>query len=579
MKNGKKGKSKSLSIPEQYIKDILSGKIGSCAYVKKAVERHVGDLKRVKHKDFGYVFVPEEGFRVIKFFNFLRHSKGEWAGSVFTPSGWQQFILYVVFGWRKKSDGTRRFRTVYLEVPRKNGKTTLAAGIGLYLLDGDNEPGAEVYVAATKYDQAKLCHTEAIRMVKSSPLLRDHINVHRNNLSIDATASKFEPVGRDHDTLDGLNVHGAIIDELHVHKTREMWDVIDTATGSRRQPLIFVITTAGFDRQSICWENHAYVEKILDGVTEDETFFGIIYGVDEGDKWEEEKTWAKANPNYAVSVYPHDLRRKAKKAAEMPSALNAFLRKHLDIWTQSETAWLTQELWSGCAFPVDGEGLKGRVCYGGLDLSSNRDVTAWVLVFPPETDQDKFAVQCRFFIPQDNIEQRVRRDRVNYDVWVREGFMIATPGNRIDLKFVVDQIDQDATNYDLMQIAYDRWGAAQIINELQELGYDEEPGDDNEQILRCLVRFGQGYVSMSPPAKELERLVLGREIRHGGNPVLGWMMSNVIMSEDPAGNIKPDKRKSSERIDGVVALLMALDRAVRHRNEASVYDKRGIIFI
>jgi phage terminase large subunit-like protein len=566
------------SPPEQYIKDVLSGKILVSEYARKAVERHVNDLKKQGTKKFSFTFDPSEGQRVIKFFSLLRHSKGEWAGSVFQLAPWQEFLIYVVFGWRT-IEKTRRFRTVYLEVPRKNGKTTLAAGIGLYLLRGDNEPGAEIYAAATKYDQAKLCHTEAVRMVKSSPGLRGRISVYRNNLSIDETNSKFEPVGRDHDTLDGLNIHGAIIDELHVHKTREMWDVIDTGTGSRRQPLIFCITTAGFDRQSICWENHEYVEKILDGIINDETFFGIIYTVDEGDNWNDESTWAKANPNYGISVYAHDLKRKAKKAAEMPSALNAFLRKHLDIWTQSETAWLTHELWGACSMPVDPDGLKGRMCYAGLDLSTNIDVTAFVMVFPPETENDQFKVLCRFFIPQDSIEVRVRRDRVPYDVWVRQGFIMATPGNRIDLKFVVDQIDQDATTYDLMQIAYDRWGAAQVVADLQELGYDEEPGDDDEQIARCLVRFGQGYASMSSPAKELERLVLGREIAHGGNPVLTWMMSNVIMSEDPAGNIKPDKKKSTEKIDGVVALLMGLDRAIRHQHEKSVYEERGILFL
>ena len=579
-KNGKTGrkKAKKLSIPEKYIKDVLSGKIIVCAYVLKAVERHVNDLKRSKKKDFEYVFSHDEGMRIIDFFGFLRHSKGEWAGSVFKLAGWQQFVLYVVFGWRKKIDGSRRFRTVYLEVPRKNGKTTLAAGIGLYLLDGDDEPGAEIYAAATKYDQAKICHTEAVRMVKSSPLLRDHIKIFRGNLSIELTASKFEPVGRDHDSLDGLNIHGAIIDELHVHKNRDMWDVIDTATGSRRQPLIFCITTAGFDRQSICWENHEYVLKILDGIIEDETFFGIIYTIDDGDNWKDEKTWQKANPNYAVSVYPHDLKRKAAKAAEMPSALNAFLRKHLDIWTQSETTWLSHELWDSCSFSVDPEGLKGRTCYGGLDLSTNKDITAFVLVFPPEIKGDRFNVLCRFFIPQDNIEQRVRRDRVNYDVWVRQGFIFPTPGNRVDLDFVVNQIDHDSINYDLMQIAYDRWGASQIVRQLQELGYDQEPLDDDNPI-RCLVRFGQGFASMSPPAKELERLVLGKEIAHGGNPVLSWMMSNVIMSEDPAGNIKPNKAKSVERIDGIVALLMGLDRAVRHQHEKSVYEERGLLFL
>ena len=579
MKSGKadkKAKNK-ISIPEQYIKDVLSGKILICKFARQAVERHVNDLKKSREKEFPYEFCPAEGMRVIKFFEFLRHSKGEWAGQVFKLSPWQQFITYVVFGWLRKSDRLRRFRTVYLEVPRKNGKTTWAAGIGLYMLDGDDEPGAEIYAAATKKDQAKICHTEAERMVKRSPMLRDHIGIFRDNLHVESTSSKFEPLGRDYDSLDGLNIHGAIVDELHVHKSRDMFDVLDTATGSRRQPLIFTITTAGFDRQTICYELHEYLLKILDGIIEDDTFFGSIYTIDEGDDWKSEKTWAKANPNYGVSVYPHDMKRKVVRAAEMPTALNAFLRKHLNIWTQSETAWITAEQWNSCNSQVDDNSLYGRTCYGGLDLATNIDIAAWVMVFSPIDNDDVFKVLCRFFIPQDNIEKRVRRDRVPYDVWVRQGYIFATPGNRINLDFVVSQIDRDATTFDIMEIAYDRWGANQVVKQLQNLGFDEPIND--KYAPRTLVRFGQGFASMNPPSKELERLVLGNEIAHGGNPVLAWMMSNVIMSEDPAGNIKPNKAKSRERIDGITALLMGLDRAVRHGEEKSVYEEHGILFL
>ena len=570
------------NIPEQYVDDVLSGKVIACKWVKLACKRHLNDLERFKDKDSEYYFNPGAGLKVVKFFEFLRHSKGQWAGQVFKLSPWQQFVVYVVFGWLRREDKSRRFQYVYLEVARKNGKTTLIAGLGLYLLDGDGEPGAEIYSVATKHDQAMISHSEATRMVKSSALLRDHIRIYRNNLHVESTASKFEPVGRDTSTLDGLNVHGALIDELHVHKTRDAWDVMDTATGARLQPLMIAITTAGFDKQSICWEQHSYTERILTGVDHpdvgvtDDTYFGIIYTLDEGEEegWDNEDIWVKANPN--IDIMPtirKDLKKKAKKAFELPSERNAFLRKHLDIWTESETLWITPELWKACGGAVDSEALRGRICYAGLDLSTNKDITAFVMVFPPEAEEDPYRILCRFFIPQDNMEIRVRRDRVQYDVWVRAGYITATPGNVIDYHFVVKQIEQDLKQYDIREIAYDRWGATKIMQDLQDLGFDDPTEIDDP--IRSLVRFGQGYASMSPPMKALERMILAQEIAHGGNPVLAWMASNVVASEDPAENIKPNKEKSRERIDGIVALIMGLDRSIRHAE----VDAPGISFI
>src|SRR5512139_2470424 len=289
---------------EQYIDDVVAGRVSACHWVQQAAQRHIDDLEHGAER--GLHFDQDAAEHVLKFFTILRHSKGEWAGRLIELEPWQQFLLWTLFGW-KRADGTRRFRTAYIEVARKNGKSTMGAGIGLYLLAADGEPGAEIYSAATKRDQARITHLEAVRMVRSSPMLKRRIRTFRDNLNIEGTASKFEPLGADADTTDGLNIHGAIVDEIHAHKTREMWDRLDTATGARRQPLMFGITTAGYDRQSLCWTLNEYSKKVLDRVIDDDTFFGLIYTLDEGDDWQDEKTWIKANPNLNVSKKIDDL--------------------------------------------------------------------------------------------------------------------------------------------------------------------------------------------------------------------------------------------------------------------------------
>lgn len=550
---------------DRYIDGVMDGKIVTNRWVRLAVERHLRDLEDGEDRELW--FDAKAAQLAINFFQFCKHSKGEWAGQTVELEDWQAFKTAIIFGW-KRYNGARRFRTVYIEEPRKNGKSTWAAGVGLYLLVADGEPGAEIYTAATKRDQARIVHSEATRMVKASPALRKRVRVFKDNLHIEGTASKYEPVGRDADSLDGLNVQGAIVDELHAHKTRDLWDILDTATGSRRQPLLLAITTAGFDRQSICWEQHEYTEKILEGLIQDDSFFGLIYSMDEGDDWEDESVWYKANPNLGTSKKLEDMRRQALKAKETPSALNAFLRLHLNVWTQAETRWLSPDSWAACGHAVDADGLRGRTCYGGLDLSSTTDISAFVLVFPPEQDGDTYKVLPRFFIPEAAMRERSRRDRVPYDAWVREGYITATPGNVIDYSFILAQIDEDAQRYDLKEIAFDRWGATKIVQELQDLG-----GED------FVAQFGQGFASMSAPMKELEKLVLSKQLAHGNNPVLSWMASNIVARQDPAGNIKPDKEKSTEKIDGIVALIMGLDRATRHTDTGSIYESRGVLVL
>lgn len=565
-----------------YIDDVLSGRVPACHWVKQAARRHLQDLEIGGER--GLWFDRDAAQLAIDFFGLLKHSKGEWAGQTIHLQAWQQFNIWVVFGW-KREDGTRRFRQAYLEVARKNGKSTIAAGVGNYLLVADGEPGAEVYSAATSRDQARITHSEATRMVKASPALRKRITVFRDNLHIANTASKYEPLSSDYNSLDGLNIHGAIVDELHAHKSRDLWDVLETSTGSRRQPLFLAITTAGYNRQTICWEQHEYTQKILDGVIQDDSFFGIIYTLDgwesqasdeEGDgatpqrdDWEDETVWIKANPGLDVIKKRDAMRRLAKKAGEMPAALNNFLRRELNVWTQAETRWVPLGHWQACGQAVDAAGLRGRIAYGGLDLSSNTDLSAWGLVFPPETDGDPYRYLVRFFIPEENILDRVKRDRVPYDAWVRQGYITATPGNVIDYDWILAQVEEDMQAYDVREIAFDRWGAAQIQTKLLELG-----GPD------FLVQFGQGYASMSPAMKELEKVIVGHTLAHGNNPVLNWMAHNLVAVQDAAGNLKPDKANSLEKIDGMVTLLMALDRATRHEPpKRSVYEDRGLVVV
>lgn len=561
----KQKKHNSLHPAEQYAQDVVDGKIVACKWVRLACERYFHDLEYGHER--GLWFDRETATAAIRFFHLLKHSKGEWAGQFIKLEPWQQFIVWNAFGWMR-ADGTRRFRTIWEEVARKNGKSTMGAGFGLKLAFADREPGAEVYSAATKRDQARIVHTEAIRMVKKNSALRKHIKVYKDNLHMEASASKYEPLGADTDSIDGLNVHGILADEVHAWKSREMWDVLETATGSRRQPMIVAITTAGMDRQSVCYEKHEYTRKVLEGWKDgsfvDDSWFGIIYTIDDDDDWRDEGCWIKANPNLGISKKWDDMRMKAKRAERMPAAQNNFKRRELNVWVQGETKWMDMEAWRECSGKIQAldlpEYLKGRKAYGGLDLSSTSDLSAFVMVFPDENGD--FDVVCRFWLPEDAIEAR-SQEGTHYDEWVRAGYIQATPGNRVDYDWIFEQLEDDADTFDIKQVAFDRWGAAHVVQVLEKQGL-------------TMVEFGQGYASMSSPMKELERLVGLKKIRHGNNPVLTWMADNVVARMDPAGNIKPDKDKSREKIDGIVALIMALDIAFRHPEEKSVYEKRGI---
>lgn len=530
----------SIEVAAAYARDVLNGRIITCKLVQLAISRHLDDLENGHNR--GLYFDEQAAQDILDWFLFLRHSKGEWAGQQFYLEPWQQFHLSVIFGWKRIVDDKRRFRTVYIEMPRKNGKSTETAGIGLFLLVADQEPGAEIYTAATKRDQAKIIHAESTNMVKSSPALSARVHVVRDNLSVLSTSSKYEPLGADADTCDGLNIHAAIIDELHAHKTRALWDVIETGTGSRSQPLIFTITTSGFNKLGICYEQREYVCKILQSIIQDDTYFGIIYTIDEGDDWRMEYTWKKANPNYGISVKPDDIERLCKKAIEMPGAQNNFLCKRLNIWTNAETLWMNMEKWAECNGPVHLEGLRLVPCVGAIDLASTSDICA--LRFVWEVNGSHFT-WGRYYLPEDAVRPRSEKSRVPYDRWADQGLLTLTPGNVTDYNFIERDVMDCMARFQIKGIGFDRWNSSQLVINLTDEGVP-------------MIAFGQGYTSMSAPMKELERLVLSKQLSHAGDEILTWMASNTVCKEDEAGNIKPDRKRSFEKIDGIVTLIMCI---------------------
>jgi len=555
--SSRKGQKSGESPGMAYAQGVLNGDIVAGRLVRLACERHIRE-KAVADKGEGlFYFSDEAAQHAFDFFRFLRHSKGEWAGREFELSPWEQFIIAALFGWRKRSDHTRRFRTALIETARKQGKSTLAAAIGLYLFYGDGEPGAEVYTSGTKKDQAKIVHSEAVRMIAASPELRRAIGTFKDRLFVEGTASKFEPLGADSDTLDGLNVHGAICDEIHAWTSRKLWDTLETSTGSRRQPLLFEITTAGWDRNSFCWTQHAHAISVLEGNLHDDSVFAYVASLDEGDDPFDEAVWIKSNPNLHVSVKIENLREQAEKAKQIPSQLNAFLRFRMNVWTESHSRWIDLDIWDEGGAPIDIAELEGRECIGGLDLATTMDLTAFVLLF--SDDDGGFTVLPSFWIPGDNVEKRVTRDHVPYDVWIRRGLVKETDGNVCDYDVVREDIKDLCERFRVKEIAFDRWNSSQLVTQLQSDG-------------ATMVPVGLGFASMAAPTKECEKLVLGRKLRHGGNPLLRWNVGNVAIKIDPAGNQKPDKSKSAEKIDGLVALLLALSRAIVQESTGSIYD-------
>lgn len=548
-----------------YARDVVRGHVLAGRLQILACERHLRDLERQDTDALPFVFDVDEAQRRIAFFRLLRHSKGEWAGQAFALAPWQAFIVGSLFGWRHRETGLRRFRVGYNEIPRKNGKSTLAAGIAINLAFFDNEDGAEVYCAATKKDQARIVFDECKRMVAKTPLLKARIQSLVSNLSVLSRAQKLEPLGADEDTLDGLNVHGAVIDELHAHKTRGVVDVLETATGARRQSLEFDITTAGYDRHSVCWERREYSVKVLEGVVEDPTWFAMIFTLDEGDDWRDERTWRKANPNLGVSIKLDDLRRLAVKAQEQPTAQNAFLRLRLNVWTEQAERAIDLVVWDKKnAGELDWRALRergaGRPAYLGLDLASTTDLAGGCWLFEEDGWID---LVPRIFIPRERLQERVKRDRVPYDVWLKAGALEATEGDVVDYDVIRQRLNEDGDRYQVKGCGYDPWNATQLATQLQGDGFAMTP-------------IRQGHASMGEPTKRFLALLVAGRLRHGGHPVLRWAAMNFTVRHDANGNFCPDKAKASEKIDPIVMAIIGLAVLIREPEaRESVYKKRG----
>lgn len=503
------------------------------------------------------------------FINQLKHTKGEWYGKNFDLLPWQSKIIRDVFG-TLKDDGSRQYNTAYIEVPKKAGKSELAAAVALYLTCADGEYGAEVYGCAADRQQASIVFDVAVEMVEQNPSLKARFKpiLSQKRLIYKPLNSFYQVLSAESYSKHGLNVHGVIFDELHAQPDRKLYDVMLHGSGdARKQPLYFLITTAGTDRNSICWEVHQKAKDIIDGRKIDPTFYPTIFGLDDTDDWTQEKNWYKANPSLGVTVAVEKLRASFREAQENPAEENLFRQLRLNEWVKQTTRWMPMDKWDACSGAVDADALKGRVCYAGLDLSSSTDITAFVLVFPPQGQDEHYSVLPYFWVPEETLPQRVRRDHVPYDIWERQGHIKTTEGNVVHYGYIEKFIEELNTKYNIQEIAYDRWGAVQMSQNLEGMGF-------------TVIPFGQGFASLSSPTKELMKLTLEKKIAHGGHPVLRWNMDNVFVKTDAAGNIKPDKEKSTERIDGAVALVMALDRALRNAAKTgSVYDGRGLLIL
>ena len=542
----------------RYMRGVSKGTIPACEEVRQAVQRQYDDLER---EDFEWRFDEEIAERAIRFCEMMPHTKGrEFVGKLIKLEDWQCFIITTVFGWVDLDD-MRRFKAAYVEVPRKNAKSTLSAAIGLYLLVADGEPGSEVYSAATTQDQAKIVFDCARGMVEKLPKLREVFDIdiyggkqQAGTILENRTSGVFKPLAADSKGLDGLNIHCGIIDELHAHPKRNVYDVIETATGARQQPLIWSITTAGFDRAGICYEQRSYIRRVLSKRETDDSYFGIIYTIDIDDDWTEESSWIKANPNWGISVNPDDIRRKAKKAIASSASQNNFLTKHLDKWVNASVAWMNMAAFENSADKsLSWDDVTGPI-WIGLDLSSRVDIAAinytWI------GDNSRVFTKSRYFLPQETVENETNDA---YDGWVHDGHMIATPGAKTDFKEIEEQIRVDCRKYEVAGIAYDPFQAQYLVNNLAEDGLP-------------MVEFNKTIATFSAPMKEWEAIVAEGSFVYDGNPVTTWMVSNVEARYDARENVFPVKPENNRKmkIDGADAQIMALAMAIPNRFDQSV---------
>lgn len=551
---------------EDYIKNVSKGKLPTNKLVKLAVKRHLQDLQDVKTgKNTDFYFSKPHAFKALAFFSLLKHAKGEWSGKPFELSSPQAFIVYCLFGWLKTSNSKRRFNYAYLEVARKWGKTTFAAGLVLYMFKFDGEASAECYTTATKRDQAKICFEEAQKILKKSKL-KNYGQVFKFNIHDEETFSKVEPLSSEADTLDGLNPSFAVVDEFHAHKTDELINVIKSGMGSREQPLVLIITTAGFNKQSPCYKQRRVGKQILEGKIIQDNLFAMIFTLDQEDDWEDEKNWVKANPGLGVTPKLDYIRNEYISAKNNPSEIVNFKTKNLNIWCDASEDWITRQ-WDECKLDELPD-LTGRRCYAGLDLASVRDITALTLFFPPSEEDERGYVIPYFFVPEMSVMDRVKKDSVNYDLWIKQGHVIETPGNTTDYDAIrrlltgvymdgntlVTDEDSLMNKYDIITCGFDKWNSSDLIPRLVDDGIDCYPVTQNISV-------------QNNPTKKLESLVANNVIAHGGNPCMDWMCSNIELFRDTNDNIKLDKGRASEKIDGFAALVNALHEWMAERDE------------
>lgn len=549
-----------------YCRAVIGGDIVAGKLVRLACERHLRDLSRAPFN--GFYFDYDAAQAAIDFFPaMLSHYKGEYAGEPFVLSAWQMFIVGSIFGWKRTADARRRFQSAYVQVARKNGKSALAAGIGLLMFVLDGEAAPEIYTAATTLKQAKIVFKDAREFVLHSDELSDVVRVW-NHLLTDEAGGEFTALAADAHTLDGLNPHCAIIDELHRHPTSQVVDVLDTATGARAQPLLFMITTAGDNVFGVCYDEYDYAVQVLQRAVNDNERFAFIAEIDDGDDWQDPECWIKANPNLGVSITRKYLENKLIAAQYQPKKQKEFKRLRLNLWTETVGDWLDMDAWNACDSMPAADELIGAECYCGVDLAKTRDITASVLLFPPTDERKLWVVKPKFYVPEAKVDAARRgdlEDRVPYNIWDNEGLITTTPGNVVDYQFIERDLLNAREVFDLKELGFDPWNATQFAQQL-----------DAEGIVTVEVR--QGYRTMNRPTQRLAELVADELLAHGGNPVLRWMASNLTVDTDHTEAVKPNKHKSRNRIDGIVALICAIQRAVSASDDGpSVYETRGVI--
>ncbi|MDD2742335.1 MAG: terminase large subunit [Rhodocyclaceae bacterium] len=538
-----------------YMRAVLTGEVSACKWTILAVQRQVDDLAREASDEWPWVFDPARAIRPCEFIELLPHIKGKWARDrrLIELGPWQSFILTTIFGWVHRDTGLRRFRDVYLEIPRKNAKSTLSSGVALYMLTADGEPGAEVYSAATTKDQARIVFDDAKQMAERSPDMRTYLGlaILQHSITVAHTASSFKPLASEGSTLDGLNVHFSVLDELHAHKTRSVYDVIDTARGAREQSLLWCITTAGTDMSGICYERRSYTTKVLEGVIYDHSAFGIIYSIDDGDNPFIETSWAKANPNWLVSVLRDDMEAASRTAENSESSRNNFFTKRLNVWVNGESAWMDMVSWSKCAVPsMSPSDYAGEKCWMGLDLAQKKDFASLCLVFQRG---DEWHVCTRLYLNELAVQES---GNAHLSGWARAGHVIVTDGDITDFDVLAEDMRSYCKKFDVQEIAFDPALSMYFAGKLIEEGLP-------------LVEITQRSLFFTPPLIQVENLVLEKKLKFDGNPVMTWMVSNLVVKVSKFNELRsPTKERPENKIDGPMAMLMALGRALSLAEES-----------